>query len=103
MNEVWILTCDWCCYGDSSHDIILVAKSKETCIAKMHEEIKHDIEEHGCLENYVRMDETDEANPYKLIKPNPQDEIELFESGFTCDINYGDIYVHYYIDRYFIS
>lgn len=103
MKEVWILTCDWNCYGDGGHDIIVVAKSKETCIAQMHTEIQNDIGEHGCLENYVRMDETDIENPYKLIKPTPQDDINLHELGFSCDVNYGEIYVEYMIDRYCIS
>lgn len=103
MNEVWILTCDWCFYGDSGHDIVIVAKSKETCIAQMHKEIQHDIEEHNSLKNYVYLDENDKENPYKLIKANSQDDINLHELGFSCDINHDEIYVKYMIDRYFIS
>lgn len=103
MEEVWILTCNWNCYGDACHDIILVAKSKETCIFQMHEEIKNDIAEHGCLENHVKFDEHDTEHPYKLINPNPQDSLDLEELYFECDINYGDVYVQYNIDRYCIS
>lgn len=103
MKEVWILTCDWNCYGDTGHDIIVVAKSKETCIAQMHTEIQLDCGENGCLENYLKFDENDSEHPYKLINPNPQDSLDVEELYFECNIDYGDVYVQYSIDRYFVS